>query len=183
MVFGESPGVVRGRLPEAGMQPDESFESAKWPIPEAHTSATSASRHVAHGVHGKELITRVAAATAGVIGMFFTVGLSGLLSAGAIVACRLALHEAIDYAIGEITSVVTDRIEAKILAEIEDVFTDRVGVQGRGAALLLPRVVLGWRRTWSSSSTGRRGATTRPGATSTGRTASTRPTAARGAAR
>lgn len=73
-----------------------------------------------------ELSATAAAATAGVIGMFFTVGLSGLLSAAAIAACRLALHEAIDYAIGEITSIVTDKIEAKILGKIEDVFTDRL---------------------------------------------------------
>ncbi|WP_326771352.1 nucleic acid/nucleotide deaminase domain-containing protein [Streptomyces sp. NBC_01445] len=73
-----------------------------------------------------ELSTAAAAATAGVIGMFFTVGLSGLLSAAAIAACRFALHEAIDYAIGEITSVVTDKIEAKILGKIEDLFTDQL---------------------------------------------------------
>ncbi|MFG2027400.1 nucleic acid/nucleotide deaminase domain-containing protein [Streptomyces sp. NPDC048825] len=73
-----------------------------------------------------ELSATAATATAGVIGMFFTVGLSGLLSAAAIAACRFALHEAIDYAIGEITSIVTDRIEAKILTKIEDVFTDHL---------------------------------------------------------
>lgn len=73
-----------------------------------------------------ELSATAAAATAGVIGMFFTAGLSGLLSAGAIAACRIALHEAIDYAISEITSVVTDRIEAKILGKIEDLFTDQL---------------------------------------------------------
>ncbi|MEV6782063.1 nucleic acid/nucleotide deaminase domain-containing protein [Streptomyces sp. NPDC051098] len=71
-----------------------------------------------------ELTATAAAATAGVIGMFFTVGLSGLLSAAAIAACRIALHEAIDYAIGQITQVVTDKIEAKILGKIEDLFTD-----------------------------------------------------------
>ncbi|UDM03311.1 nucleic acid/nucleotide deaminase domain-containing protein [Streptomyces longhuiensis] len=73
-----------------------------------------------------ELTATAATATAGVIGMFFTVGLSGLLSAAAIGACRIALHEAIDYAIGEITSVVTDKIEAKILGKIEDLFTDHL---------------------------------------------------------
>ncbi|BFO23170.1 hypothetical protein SHKM778_95580 (plasmid) [Streptomyces sp. KM77-8] len=41
------------------MRPDESFGSAMWPIPEGHTSATPASRHVAHDVHGEELIARV----------------------------------------------------------------------------------------------------------------------------
>ncbi|MFF3172910.1 nucleic acid/nucleotide deaminase domain-containing protein [Streptomyces sp. NPDC057900] len=73
-----------------------------------------------------ELSTTAAAATAGVIGMFFTAGLSGLLSAAAIAACRIALHEAIDYAVGQITSVVTDKIEAKILTKIEDLFTERL---------------------------------------------------------
>ncbi|MFH9761618.1 nucleic acid/nucleotide deaminase domain-containing protein [Streptomyces anulatus] len=73
-----------------------------------------------------ELGATAAAATAGVVGMFFTVGLSGLLSAGAILACRIALHEAIDYAVGEITSIVTDKIEAKILSKIEAVFTDHL---------------------------------------------------------
>uniref|UniRef100_A0AAU1TY94 Outer membrane channel protein CpnT-like N-terminal domain-containing protein n=1 Tax=Streptomyces sp. NBC_00119 TaxID=2975659 RepID=A0AAU1TY94_9ACTN len=73
-----------------------------------------------------ELSTTAAAATAGVIGMFFTVGLSGLLSAAAIAACRFALHEAIDYAIGQITAIVTDKIEAKILGKIEDLFTDQL---------------------------------------------------------
>ncbi|MGY3205334.1 nucleic acid/nucleotide deaminase domain-containing protein [Streptomyces sp. TE5632] len=73
-----------------------------------------------------ELSATAATATAGVIGMFFTAGLSGLLSAAAIAACRFALHEAIDYAIDQITSVVTDKIEAKILGKIEDLFTDRL---------------------------------------------------------
>ncbi|MFF3312834.1 nucleic acid/nucleotide deaminase domain-containing protein [Streptomyces sp. NPDC002952] len=73
-----------------------------------------------------ELSATAATATAGVIGMFFTVGLSGLLSAAAIAACRIALHEAIDYAIGEITAIVTDKIEAKILGKIEDLFTDHL---------------------------------------------------------
>lgn len=73
-----------------------------------------------------ELGTTAATATAGAVGMFFTAGLSGLLSAAAIGACRLALHEAIDYAIGEITSIVTEEIETKILGKIEDVFTDRL---------------------------------------------------------
>lgn len=73
-----------------------------------------------------ELSATATAATVGVVGMFFTVGLSGLLSAAAIAACRFALHEAIDYAIGEITAIVTDKIEAKILTEIEDVFTNHL---------------------------------------------------------
>ncbi|MER7196682.1 hypothetical protein CG723_40910 [Streptomyces sp. CB01635] len=73
-----------------------------------------------------ELSATAATATAGVIGMFFTAGLSGLLSAGAIAACRIALHEAINYATGEITSIVTDKIEAKILDKIEDLFTDQL---------------------------------------------------------
>ncbi|MFD9090954.1 nucleic acid/nucleotide deaminase domain-containing protein [Streptomyces prasinus] len=73
-----------------------------------------------------ELTATAAGATAGIIGMFFTAGLSGLLSAAAIAACRLALNEAIDYAVERITAIVTDRIEARILAKIEDVFTDRL---------------------------------------------------------
>ncbi|MFV0135874.1 nucleic acid/nucleotide deaminase domain-containing protein [Streptomyces sp. HMX87] len=73
-----------------------------------------------------ELTATAASATAGIVGMFFTAGLSGILSAAAIAACRLALNEAIDYAVEQITSIVTDRIEAKILAKIEDVFTDRL---------------------------------------------------------
>ncbi|MGY3200465.1 WXG100-like domain-containing protein [Streptomyces sp. TE5632] len=73
-----------------------------------------------------ELTATAAGATAGIIGMFFTAGLSGLLSAAAIAACRLALNEAIDYAVERITAIVTDRIEGKILAKIEDVFTDRL---------------------------------------------------------
>ncbi|MFE5662703.1 nucleic acid/nucleotide deaminase domain-containing protein [Streptomyces niveus] len=77
-----------------------------------------------------ELGATAAAATAGVIGMFFTAGLSGLLTAGAIAACRFALHEIIDYAVGEITAIVTDKIEAKILGKIEDVFTDHLDADG-----------------------------------------------------
>jgi len=73
-----------------------------------------------------ELSATAATATAGVIGMFFTAGLSGLLSAAAIAACRIALHEAIDYAVDQITSIVTDKIEAKILGKIEDLFTDQL---------------------------------------------------------
>ncbi|MFF0747152.1 nucleic acid/nucleotide deaminase domain-containing protein [Streptomyces sp. NPDC004111] len=84
-----------------------------------------------------ELGATAGAATAGVIGMFFTAGLSGLLSAGAVIACRIALHEAIDYAVSEITSVVTDRIEAKILDKIESVFTDRLAA-GEGPAHYAP---------------------------------------------
>lgn len=76
-----------------------------------------------------ELGATAGAATAGVVGMFFTVGLSGLLSAAALAACRFALHEAIDYAIGEITSIVTDKIEAKILGKIQEVFTDRLDAE------------------------------------------------------
>ncbi|MER7492538.1 nucleic acid/nucleotide deaminase domain-containing protein [Streptomyces pharetrae] len=81
-----------------------------------------------------ELSATAATATAGVIGMFFTAGLSGLLSAAAIGACRLALHEAIDYAVGKVTETVTDKIEARILAKIEDVFTDRLGADGDTAS-------------------------------------------------
>ncbi|WP_329433209.1 hypothetical protein OG564_10770 [Streptomyces sp. NBC_01280] len=81
-----------------------------------------------------ELGATAATATAGVIGMFFTVGLSGLLSAAAIAACRFALHEAIDYAVGQITQVVTDKIEAKILAKIEDLFTDALDAHDDGKA-------------------------------------------------
>ncbi|MEU9745752.1 nucleic acid/nucleotide deaminase domain-containing protein [Streptomyces niveus] len=77
-----------------------------------------------------ELGATAGAATAGVIGMFFTAGLSGLLTAGAIAACRFALHEIIDYAVGEITAIVTDKIEAKILGKIEDVFTDHLDADG-----------------------------------------------------
>ncbi|MEW1686618.1 nucleic acid/nucleotide deaminase domain-containing protein [Streptomyces sp. NPDC091265] len=76
-----------------------------------------------------ELSTTAAAATAGVIGMFFTAGISGLLSAGAIALCRIALHEAIDYAIGEVTSIVTEKIEGMILSKIEDVFTDHLDAE------------------------------------------------------
>jgi uncharacterized protein YukE len=77
-----------------------------------------------------ELTATAAGATAGVVGMFFTAGLSGLLSAAAIAACRLALHEAIDYAVEKITEIVTGRIESKILTRIEDVFTDRLDADG-----------------------------------------------------
>ncbi len=74
-----------------------------------------------------DLTTAAAAATAGVVGMFFTFGASGLVSAAAVGIARVAVHEAIDYAIDEITSIVTEKIEAKILAEIEKLFTDRLG--------------------------------------------------------
>ncbi|WP_405795647.1 nucleic acid/nucleotide deaminase domain-containing protein [Streptomyces sp. NBC_01506] len=74
-----------------------------------------------------ELTATGVAATAGVVGMFFTAGISGLLSAAAVAAARLIIQEAIDYAIGEITAIVTDKIEAKILAEIEELFSDRLG--------------------------------------------------------
>ncbi|WP_326812263.1 hypothetical protein OIE62_07795 [Streptomyces scopuliridis] len=77
-----------------------------------------------------ELGATATAATVGVVGMFFTAGLSGLLTAGAIATCRFALHEIIDYAIGEITAIVTDKIEAKILGKIEDVFTDHLDTGG-----------------------------------------------------
>ncbi|MEN8655702.1 hypothetical protein ABCR94_35300, partial [Streptomyces sp. 21So2-11] len=80
-----------------------------------------------------DLGTAAGAATAGVVGMFFTAGVSGLLTAAAIVACRIALHEAIDYAVDEITSIVTDKIEAKILGKIEEVFTDHLGADDNPA--------------------------------------------------
>ncbi|MGI5403632.1 nucleic acid/nucleotide deaminase domain-containing protein [Streptomyces sp. CA-135486] len=95
-----------------------------------------------------ELSTTAAAATAGVIGMFFTVGLSGLLSAAAIAAARIAIHEAIDYAIDEITTIVSEKIEAKILSEIEELFTDRLGsdddadVKDAGSALMAQDLVI-----------------------------------------
>lgn len=71
-----------------------------------------------------KLSATAATATVGVVGMFFTAGLSGLLSAGAIAAARFIIQEAIDYAVEQITSIVTDRIENKVLAEIEKLFTD-----------------------------------------------------------
>ncbi|MEW2556220.1 WXG100-like domain-containing protein [Streptomyces zhihengii] len=74
-----------------------------------------------------KLTATAATATAGVVGMFFTVGLSGLLSAAAIAAARFIIQEAIDYAIGEITAIVTDKIEGKILSEIEKLFSDHLG--------------------------------------------------------
>ncbi|MEU4493452.1 nucleic acid/nucleotide deaminase domain-containing protein [Streptomyces sp. NPDC023998] len=95
-----------------------------------------------------ELSTTAAAATAGVIGMFFTAGLSGLLSAAAIAAARIAIHEAIDYAIDEITTIVSEKIEAKILSEIEKLFTDRLGsdddadVKAVGSALMAQDLVI-----------------------------------------
>ncbi|WP_031080715.1 nucleic acid/nucleotide deaminase domain-containing protein [Streptomyces sp. NRRL S-118] len=70
-----------------------------------------------------KLTATAATATAGVVGMFFTAGLSGLLSAAAIGAARLIIQEAIDYAIDQITTIVTDKIEGKVLAEIEKLFT------------------------------------------------------------
>ncbi|MBT2439611.1 hypothetical protein J7E93_05640 [Streptomyces sp. ISL-36] len=74
-----------------------------------------------------KLTATAATATAGVVGMFFTAGLSGLLSAAAIGAARLLIQEAIDYAIDQITSIVTDKIEGKILGEIEKLFSDKLG--------------------------------------------------------
>ncbi|MFD7232138.1 nucleic acid/nucleotide deaminase domain-containing protein [Streptomyces sp. NPDC059881] len=74
-----------------------------------------------------KLTATAATATAGVIGMFFTAGLSGLLSAAAIAGARLIIQEAIDYAIDQITSIVTDKIEAKILSEIDKLFSDKLG--------------------------------------------------------
>ncbi|MFC9856158.1 MULTISPECIES: WXG100-like domain-containing protein [unclassified Streptomyces] len=74
-----------------------------------------------------KLSATAATATAGVVGMFFTAGVSGLLSAAAIAAARFIIQEAIDYAVGQITSIVTDKIEAKVLAEIEKLFSDRLG--------------------------------------------------------
>ncbi|MFD3622215.1 nucleic acid/nucleotide deaminase domain-containing protein [Streptomyces sp. NPDC058676] len=73
-----------------------------------------------------ELSIAAGTAAAGVVGMIFTLGTSAAVSAIALAACRIALHEAIDYAISEITSVVTDKIEAKILGKIEDLFTDQL---------------------------------------------------------
>ncbi|MEK8145710.1 hypothetical protein NKH18_43795 [Streptomyces sp. M10(2022)] len=77
-----------------------------------------------------ELSATATTATVGVVGMFFTAGLSGFLSAGAIAAARFIIKEAIDYAVEEVTSIVTDKIEAKILAEIEKLFTDALGGGG-----------------------------------------------------
>jgi hypothetical protein len=77
-----------------------------------------------------KLTATAATATAGVIGMFFTAGLSGLLSAAAIGAARLVIQEAIDYAIGQITSIVTEKIESKILADIEKLFSNHMGSGG-----------------------------------------------------
>ncbi len=73
-----------------------------------------------------KLSATAATATAGVVGMFFTVGVSGLLSAAAIAAARLLIQEAIDLAVERITAVVTDKIEGMILAEIEKLFSDRL---------------------------------------------------------
>ncbi|MGW9067972.1 nucleic acid/nucleotide deaminase domain-containing protein [Streptomyces yangpuensis] len=77
-----------------------------------------------------KLTATAATATAGVVGMFFTVGISGLLSAAAIAAARLLLQEAIDYAVDEITAIVTQEIEAKILAELAKLFSGQLGGGG-----------------------------------------------------
>ncbi|MFB7344768.1 nucleic acid/nucleotide deaminase domain-containing protein [Streptomyces hydrogenans] len=82
-----------------------------------------------------KLSATAATAAAGVVGMFFTAGLSGLLSAGAIAAARLIIQEAIDYAIEQITSVVSDKIEARILSEIETLFSGALE-SGTGASIL-----------------------------------------------
>ncbi|MFF6779005.1 nucleic acid/nucleotide deaminase domain-containing protein [Streptomyces sp. NPDC012637] len=74
-----------------------------------------------------KLTATAAAATAGVVGMIFSAGLSGLLSAAAIAAARIVIQEAIDYAVEQITSIVTDKIEAKVLTEIEKLFSDALG--------------------------------------------------------
>ncbi|MFE4526838.1 nucleic acid/nucleotide deaminase domain-containing protein [Streptomyces anulatus] len=73
-----------------------------------------------------KLSATAAAAGAGVVGMFFTFGASGLLSAAAIAAARLIIQELIDTAVERITSIVTDKIEGKILGELEKLFTDRL---------------------------------------------------------
>ncbi|MGA4980160.1 nucleic acid/nucleotide deaminase domain-containing protein [Streptomyces cinereoruber] len=82
-----------------------------------------------------KLTATAATAAAGVVGMIFTAGISGLVSAAAIAAARLIIQEAIDYAVGEITAVVTDKIEARILAEIETLFSDQLA-SGTGAGIL-----------------------------------------------
>ncbi|WP_369147254.1 nucleic acid/nucleotide deaminase domain-containing protein [Streptomyces sp. R44] len=74
-----------------------------------------------------KLTATAATATAGIIGMFFTAGLSGLLSAAAIAAARLVIQEAIDYAIEQITSIAGEKIEGMILAEIEELFSGHLG--------------------------------------------------------
>ncbi|MFJ1551205.1 nucleic acid/nucleotide deaminase domain-containing protein [Streptomyces sp. NPDC088246] len=73
-----------------------------------------------------ELTATATTATVGVVGMFFTAGLSGFLSAAAVAAARLVIHEAINLAVEQVTSIVTDKIEGMILAEIEKLFTDRL---------------------------------------------------------
>ncbi|URM90143.1 hypothetical protein LUW75_09260 [Streptomyces sp. MRC013] len=60
-----------------------------------------------------KLTATAATATAGVVGMFLTGGLSGLLSAAAVGAARLVIQEAIDYAVGQITTVVTEVFSAE----------------------------------------------------------------------
>lgn len=57
--FAGSPGVVRERLPEARVRPDETYRSPMWPTPEGSTSATPASRHVSFEARGADLIARV----------------------------------------------------------------------------------------------------------------------------
>lgn len=79
-----------------------------------------------------ELGIAAGTATAGVVGMFFTLGASSAISALALAACRIALHEAIDYAVGQITQIVTEKIEAKILGQIEDLFTGALDAQDDG---------------------------------------------------
>ncbi|MFI1018178.1 nucleic acid/nucleotide deaminase domain-containing protein [Streptomyces sp. NPDC020965] len=74
-----------------------------------------------------KLTATAATATAGVVGMFFTAGLSGLVSAGVIAAARLIIQEAIDLAIDRITSIVTDKIESKILSELDKLFSNQPG--------------------------------------------------------
>ncbi|MER6774677.1 nucleic acid/nucleotide deaminase domain-containing protein [Streptomyces bacillaris] len=74
-----------------------------------------------------KLSATAATAAAGAVSMFFTAGIGGLVSAGALLAARLIIQEAIDLAVERITAVVTEKVEGKILSEIEKLFTDRLG--------------------------------------------------------
>ncbi|MET8574663.1 nucleic acid/nucleotide deaminase domain-containing protein [Streptomyces sp. NPDC005012] len=77
-----------------------------------------------------ELTATAATATAGIVGAIFTLGASTALSAAAVAACRLAVKEAISYAVGMITDIVTEKIEAMVLAELERILTEHVGGGG-----------------------------------------------------
>ncbi|WP_405509930.1 hypothetical protein OG323_32195 [Streptomyces cyaneofuscatus] len=86
-----------------------------------------------------DLSAAAAAVTGGLVGAFFTGGLSALLGAGAALALKLAIREALELLVSQLIDLAVEKIEGEVLAKLEGLFDDTTSSGGRDkTGALLP---------------------------------------------